>query len=49
MISIVINGGFDALLVVKENLNKQIPTLILAGSKGCSDLIAKALTLSNIE
>jgi len=49
MISIVINGGFDALLIIKENLINQIPTLILAGSKGCSDLVAKVLSLPNIE
>lgn len=49
MISIVINGGSDALLVIKESLIKKIPTLLLAGTKGCADLIVKAISFNEIE
>ncbi len=34
MISIIINGGLDCLLVVKENILKKMPTLLLEGTKG---------------
>ncbi len=34
MISIIINGGLDCLLVVKENILKKTPTLLLEGTKG---------------
>ncbi len=30
MISLIMNGGIDALLVVKQNLINKIPTLLLA-------------------
>lgn len=44
LISILINGGIDSLLVVKENLTKKVPTLLLSGSKGATDLICKIIT-----
>ncbi len=45
MISILINGGSDSLFLIKYNLENHIPTLVLAGTKGCADLIVKAISI----
>ena len=49
MISILINGGSDSLFLIKYNLENKIPTLILAGTKGCADLIVKAISMFPIK
>jgi len=49
MISVVLNGGFDCLRIIKENLSKKVPTLLLAGSKGTADLICKIVNFKKDE
>lgn len=49
IVSIVLNGGSDCLLIVKENIIKKVPTLLLAGSKGVTDLICKVIALNELE
>jgi len=47
MVLIVVQGGPNTLKTVEETLLKKIPVLILAGSKGCADLISNACSQSS--
>ncbi|CAF1036957.1 unnamed protein product [Brachionus calyciflorus] len=43
MIQICVHGDFDTLCSIRQSLESRVPILVLAGSKGCADLIANAL------
>lgn len=43
MIQICVHGNFETLYVLQESLKQRVPILILAGSRGCSDLIENAM------
>ncbi len=45
MILIVVQGGPRTLETVVKSINKDVPVLVLAESKGCADLIANASKL----
>lgn len=42
-ILVCLNGQYESLLLVKESLREKVSVLVLAGTKGCADLIANAL------
>ena len=47
MVLIVVQGGPNTLLTVAEAIKQKTPVLILAGSKGCADLISNACGIIN--
>ena len=47
MVLICVQGGFYSLETIVKSIEKNIPVLILAESKGCADLIANACSSSS--
>jgi NifU-like protein involved in Fe-S cluster formation len=46
LLLLVIKGGFNTLELIHSHQRK-VPILVLVGTKGCADLIAQILQLSN--
>jgi hypothetical protein len=46
MIHLYVHGGSEMLNICKMTLSKKIPILVFKGTKGCSDLIADAVSLN---
>ena len=47
MVLICVQGGFYSLETIVISIEKNIPVLILAKSKGCSDLISSVMNLKH--
>ena len=47
MVLICVQGGLNSLETIVKSIEKNIPVLILAESKGCADLIANVMILKN--